>query len=374
MNRTDRTLAAIAGVLALSVLVTGGLALYLTLVPEARADLAPPPAGPEAPVERIAYVSDREGDTAVYTMANDGSDVTRLSPASQPFAMYPSWAPDGRLAYVAAGGSNTAAVWVITPDGTAGEVIGELSNFGQLAWSPDGTRIALTTSVREEKDGPITATVRIYDSGGTGLQQERALTGPVRDLRWSPDGRALLVLVSAQNYPEKRSDVIRAEGGELLLSLPGYSAADWLPDGTLLYADSEARQIFRTSLDGEAEAVAELEPATVEELLVSPDGSRALLTLLLPYGQYPTVLSLLDVESGAVVRLVEEDGWLGEAAWSPDSSRILYTRGPFRYRSNSHLPYANLHSCDIATGNVTPLTREEGFAGLGVWGSVPDNE
>ncbi|MFP4344240.1 MAG: hypothetical protein ACLFU8_06080 [Anaerolineales bacterium] len=70
MNRTDRTLAIIAGVLTLSVLVTGGLALYLTLVPEARADLAPPPARPEAPAARIAYVSDREGDPAIYTMAS----------------------------------------------------------------------------------------------------------------------------------------------------------------------------------------------------------------------------------------------------------------------------------------------------------------
>jgi dipeptidyl aminopeptidase/acylaminoacyl peptidase len=183
-----------------------------------------------------------------------------------------------------------------------------------------------------------------------------------------------LALVGVEFREEKRLDVFRAEGGELLLSLPDHSAADWLPDGTLLYADSEARKIFRTSLEGEAETFADLEPATVEKLLVSPDGGRALLTLRLPYGQYPTVLSLLDVESGEVLRLVEEDGWLGEAAWSPDGSRILYTRGPFRYRSGSQLPYANLHSCDIATGNITPLTREEGFAGLGVWGSVPNSE
>lgn len=376
MNRTDRTLAVIAGVLTLSVLVTGGLALYLTLMPEARANLAPPPAGPESPSERIAYVSDREGDLALYTMASDGSDVTRLSPTDQPFAMYPSWAPDGRLAYLAGGVEDKATLWIIAPDGTTSNITGELANItGRVPkWSPDGAQLALLIAMHGENNDPLTTTVQIYDSGGAGLQQAHALAGPVREISWSPDGQALLALVGVEFREEKRLDVIRVEGGELLLSLPDISAADWLPDGTLLYADSESRQIFHTSLEGDAEMFAEPEDAIVEQILVAPDGGRAVLTLRPPYRREPTILSLLDVESGGILRLVEEDGWLGAPAWSPDSSRILYTRGPFRSRSGSELPYATLHSYDIATGSITPLTRQRGFAGLGDWGRVPNNE
>src|SRR5262245_61127864 len=44
--------------------------------------------------EKIAYVSTRDGNTDIYTMNTDGSNVTRLTtdPAGD---IYPSWSPDG---------------------------------------------------------------------------------------------------------------------------------------------------------------------------------------------------------------------------------------------------------------------------------------
>ena len=52
--------------------------------------------GDATPVGRIAFSSDRDGDSEIYVMNEDGSGVTRLMD-NESEDSHPSWSPDGRL-------------------------------------------------------------------------------------------------------------------------------------------------------------------------------------------------------------------------------------------------------------------------------------
>jgi Tol biopolymer transport system component len=203
----NRPLAVIAILLAVSILITGALAVRLTLARRSEgADQATMLA--EA---RIAFVSDREGQGAVYVMDADGSDLNQISGSNQ-FALFPAWSPDGeRVAYLVFERMGRAGqVWVAAADGServqvavaagAQDAIFALGGDQtpremayidegwpeQLAWSPDGRHLAVITGQEET----VALQVAVVETGAitTVLEREGALTWP----SWSPDGERLL--------------------------------------------------------------------------------------------------------------------------------------------------------------------------------------
>jgi hypothetical protein len=91
---------------------------------------------------KIAFVSDRDGNSEIYVIHADGSEQRNLTrqPASD---SHPSWSPDGRkLAFVSRRDGN-AEIYVMNADGS------ELRNVTRTpsddldpAWSPNGRAIA----------------------------------------------------------------------------------------------------------------------------------------------------------------------------------------------------------------------------------------
>ncbi|HEX3053593.1 MAG TPA: hypothetical protein VHP83_23235 [Aggregatilineaceae bacterium] len=106
-----------------------------------------------------------------------------------------AWSPDGTQ-FASAARDSVVIVW----DAASGEQVGELAADGQaltLTWNPDGSQIAVGYSIG---DDPVigSGAIRVWDAASLtpietppGLNEE--FYSAINDLRWSPDGKQLLV-------------------------------------------------------------------------------------------------------------------------------------------------------------------------------------
>jgi hypothetical protein len=196
---------------------------------------------------RIAYLT----DSALRIVNGDGTGDRRHGPARGDVA--PAWRPDAAhvLAYVDRRGRvDVVAVdarrrlWRSAP----------LAGAVELAWSPDGRRLAVVARRR----------VLLFDRGGARLAVRAAPTGSIlAGAGWSPRSGTLAVV---RHRPASgRSDLLllRPRGGlreRTLFRGPGrFGAPAWSPDGrSLLLPWREADQwlFLRPAGDGRPRAVA----------------------------------------------------------------------------------------------------------------------
>ena len=145
--------------------------------------------------KRIAFMSNRihgervvHGGMALYTMAADGSDVRSLAPAILARGTAPVWSPDGRkLAFLGferdseSGNYTEEALYVVRTDGSGSEKLAE--GVISPAWSPDSSRIAFVGD---------TYVVFVMELDGSRTTEEIRSDFPFGDLSWSPDGTKIL--------------------------------------------------------------------------------------------------------------------------------------------------------------------------------------
>ncbi|HIQ01252.1 MAG TPA: hypothetical protein EYH30_03835 [Anaerolineales bacterium] len=368
---SDRWLVRIAAFLALSVVVTGGLAVYLTLERRGEREIAAPEEAAREP--RIAFVSDREGEPAVYVIDPDGTSLQRVSEVGW-LAFFPAWSPDGRrVAYVGwRSEDEEAGVCVAAADGADRiQVSGTVTGVTGLSptWSPDGTRLAFVSIGDPAQTDRPDSVIHVAWADGDGLERsipllEFVITG----IEWSPTGDELL-LVAAPAGGESGVYRLPTDGGEMTEVLTRTNAADWSPDGEAVAAAAySTHTLYIVRGDERMEEVAQV-TGNPEEVVWSPDGAH--IALATAYGRdqdFAQALFVVDVETGEMTTVVEGEGWLIWPNWSPDGQQLLFTMGPMRRRSDSDLPYADLWVYDLASGRLEQLTFEEGFEGLGVWG------
>ena len=153
---------------------------------------------------RIAFVSGRDGNWNIYVVNADGSGTTRLThhAASD---WRPSWSPDGRrIAFVSLRDSDlsyfppNSDIYAVNADGTdlARLTDNDMVN-GSPAWSPDGRRIAFSSS-----RGHGHSSVFVMNPDGSGITPLRRGGAPV----WSPDGRR----IAFADYPGS-GDIIEGD-------------------------------------------------------------------------------------------------------------------------------------------------------------------
>ena len=121
----------------------------------------PTPPAADAPV-RIAFTSNRDGDSEIYVMNADGSGVTRLTNSG---GDHPSWSPDGRRIAFTSNGDGDSEIYVMNADGSG---VTRLTNndavgINDFSWSPDGRRIAFTSN------GDGDSEIYVMNADGSGV-------------------------------------------------------------------------------------------------------------------------------------------------------------------------------------------------------------
>ena len=136
---------------------------------------------------KIAFLSERDGNSEIYVMNADGSGQTPLLTRPATNEWDPAWSPDGtRIAFASYSGSEYD-IWVVNSDGSGAVNITNDSGDDRFpSWSPDGDRIAFSST----RDGEY----EIYTMDPDGGQVFRVTADPLWDRMpdWSPDGTRIV--------------------------------------------------------------------------------------------------------------------------------------------------------------------------------------
>lgn len=194
--------------------------------------------------ERLAFMSERDGNPEIYVMNRDGTGQTRLT-ENPAWDTDPTWSPDGsRIAFTSTRDGNPE-VYVMNPDGTGQSRLTVDPAIDQQAdWSPTGSRIAFE-SIR---DGNF----ELYAMNRDGSGQTRLTFSPggSQEASWSPDGSQ----IAYTEGPEGRSElrILGASGGPVRrLSTPSFDPhfPAWSPDGRQI-AYSVFQSTYVQEVDG----------------------------------------------------------------------------------------------------------------------------
>ncbi|TME29623.1 MAG: S9 family peptidase, partial [Chloroflexi bacterium] len=196
----------------------------------------------------VAFAWNRSGTFEIYSAPLEGDErIFQLTDAKER-SVWPRWSPDGRsVAFLRdAGGDERFDIWLVDRNG---EQERNLTNepgvmHRDLAWSPDGTKLAYTANANGKA-----FSVNVIDVI-TGAK--RTLTDGARDdlqPRWSPDG-ALLLFTSRRDPVERTNadlHVVPVAGGEakLLDTRQGVAGESfdgrWSPDGSRIAFTTDKR-------------------------------------------------------------------------------------------------------------------------------------
>lgn len=277
---------------------------------------------PDRPPGVLAFHADPDGDSTLYTMNADGTNVrlvTRLI-AGSPFS---KWSPNGRLLAFLSGSYGEGELHVVPATGRQARKIGR-HTVRAFDWSPDGKQLAY------ESTDDVIWTIGL----DRGSRPRRLAVGhsPV----WSPNGFWLAYFRGR----ESRTDIFKvAVRTPRPVRLTNHPAADhspqWSPDGSrIAFVSTRDRnsELYVVGSGGNALRRLTRDPAPDEFFAWAPDGRR-LVHVSYRDGADPHSIGIgnaevytVEIESRQVRNLTQNRHWDGDPSFSPDGRWIVFTR------------------------------------------------
>jgi Tol biopolymer transport system component len=145
---------------------------------------------------RIAFVKQNfDGTSAIWVMDADGSNQVQLTDAAT-INVHPNWSPDGARIAFASDRDGNFELYTIAPDGTG---LTRLTfTVGQQEdnpnWSPDGQRMVHDACVSPTYPCPGSPNYEIFVMRADGSSRRRLTNDPSIDWNpaWSPDGTQIV--------------------------------------------------------------------------------------------------------------------------------------------------------------------------------------
>jgi TolB protein len=233
----------------------------------------------------------------------------------------PSWSPDGsRIAFFSERDGNSE-LYVMNADGTnATRLTRQPSSEGYPQFSPEGRSIAFDS----DREGNFD--IFVMDADGTNVR--RVTRHPARDLAasWSPDGRTLVFMSDRAGSGFDIYSIQRDGTNERRLTS---TSSSWFPvysrDGSKLAFHVE-RDVHIMPAGGGALQRLTTDPANGMHPSWSPDGRRI---AFMSWRNGRTELFLMNADGSNQQRIVSMDrGDAIDPRWSPDGSRIVFVHLP----------------------------------------------
>jgi len=201
------------------------------------------------------------------------------------------------------------------------------------AWAPDGRSIAFISNRDGVPDRAIN--FEVYVAGIDGTPERRLTVNDAfdADLAWSPDGRTILFKSYQDGNDEVYALEVASGAARNLTNAPASSegGAVFSPDGrTILFASDRdsagAAHLFLMDADGSNVRPLAGRPGPGHSAQWSPDGRRI---AFVSGRDGRAQVYLANADGSAVRRLTDATVEVGYPRWSPDGSRIAYTAGSF---------------------------------------------
>lgn len=192
--------------------------------------------------QRIAFATVHAGRWAIATVGADATGSATLTQLPSRDAGKPTWSPTGsQIAFVSSPSSGATPIdWrlhAMHANGTSPvSYEGNWPDLSALAWSPDGRRIAFVTGVEPNTPSPmgyapVLSVLSLDDGSVKRLAAAGQATDMLTDIAWSPDGRRI-ALAWASATEASGITVIDADGTGLRRLTDGAdSHPSWSPDG-----------------------------------------------------------------------------------------------------------------------------------------------
>jgi len=307
---------------------------------------------------RIAFKSDRDRNGSgneIYVVNADGTNLKRLTYTTiDEWAL--DWSPDGqKIVYSVYTPEAQLGAYIMDADGTHVTRLLATMEVADVAWSPDGSRIALAGA----RGNLSFNSIFVVNPDGTDLRQLTEENADDQHPAWSPDGRRIafqagggdICVIDADWSGPLTRCVMNAVGlGPLDITNTPDSVEmdpDWgickfgrqlafsqAGDAFLIYADGSELTNLTAQLDMPVKAIA-----------WSPDGQSIGIMEDSEQADHPRRLGILSVNDGRLTDLPAGSGLLG---WSPTRQQILLENA--RWMGNDRI--WSLEVLDLNIGDV----------------------